>query len=80
MKDITYRDYTRMFLNFVLSAINADHLERSSGHFICQSPTYHRASYESRSSATFSDATRRVTVSMCLGPRVGLSSRGTCAQ
>ena len=80
MKGITYRDYTRMSLNFVLCANNADHLERRSGHFVCQYPTIHRASYETRSSATFADATRRVTVSICLGPRVELSSRDACVQ
>ena len=77
MKNIIYRDYTRMSLNFVLSANNADHLERSSGHFICQYPAYYRASYETRSSPTFAGAARRVAVvhvSGCTG-RAKLSRR-----
>ena len=62
MKDILYQDYTRMSLNFVLSVNNTDDLERRSGHFVCQYPTYHRASFETRSSATFAGAARRVAV------------------
>ena len=61
MKATIDRDFTRM-LTVILYANDTDPLERRSCHFICQYPydfTYRRTSYESCSSATFSNATRR---------------------
>ena len=66
-----------LILNFVLSANHADHLEHRSGHFICQYPTYQRAS---RNPLLGHLRQRSEMRCMCLGARVELSSPDGCVQ